>query len=230
MTPGLVIFDCDGVLVDSETIACRVDADLFTEAGFPTTPEEVMQRYVGRSAAFMMSDIEARHSRALPQDFPSRMHTAIAEAFDRELRAVEGVASAIADLPVRRCVASSSTPERIERSLRVTGLLAHFHPHIFSATQVARGKPAPDLFLFAAQRMAASPLDCIVIEDSLAGVEAARAAGMRAIGFTGASHCDEAHPARLRSAGADVILTRMADLPAALRGLSGRSQARRTIG
>lgn len=224
MTPQLAIFDCDGVLVDSEVIACRVDAELFTEIGFPTSVGEIAERYLGRSAAFMLSDIEARHGKPLPKDFSATMHDRIAAAFDRELRAVEGVETALSQIAFARCVASSSTPQRIERSLRVTGLWDRFRPHIFSATQVARGKPAPDLFLFAAKQMDVSPAQCIVIEDSIAGVEAARAAGMHTIGFAGASHCGPDHHDRLRAAGATMIVAAMSGLADAVATLS-RSQA-----
>lgn len=216
MTPQLVIFDCDGVLVDSEVIACRVDADLFTELGFPTTAAEVLERYLGRSAAYMLSDIEARHGRSLPEGFSGLMHERIASVFDRELLAIEGVADAIGSLGCATCVASSSTPGRIERSLRVTGLLDLFRPNLFSATQVERGKPFPDLFLFAAAQMKVEPENCVVIEDSVAGVEAARAAGMRIIGFTGGSHCGAGHADALRAAGATVTISRMTELAAAL--------------
>jgi HAD superfamily hydrolase (TIGR01509 family) len=219
MKAQLVIFDCDGVLVDSEVIACRVDAELFTEHGFPTTADEVMERYVGRSAAFMISDIEMRHGRPLPAEFPALMHEQIASAFDRELRAIDGIGGIVARIVNPKCVASSSTPQRIERSLRVAGLWDFFNPHIFSATQVERGKPAPDLFLFAARQMSAAPDDSIVIEDSVAGVEAARAAGMKVIGFTAGSHCLANHEASLRRAGATEIVSNSSELGQAL-GLS----------
>jgi HAD superfamily hydrolase (TIGR01509 family) len=140
------------------------------------------------------------------------MYERTVRAFDRELKAVDGVTDAIARIPCKICVASSSTPERIERSLRVTGLWKHFHPHIFSATQVSRGKPAPDLFLFAAERMETPPAECVVIEDSPAGIEAARAAKMYVIGFTGGAHCTPAHPGMLRAAGAMEILSSMRGL------------------
>lgn len=214
--PRLVIFDCDGVLVDSETIACPVNAALFTELGLPTTADEVMERYLGRSVAFMLADMEARHDRKLPDGFSALMHERIASAFDQELQAIEGVAAAIGRITCAKCVASSGTPQRIERSLRTTGLLDLLRPYLFSATQVKHGKPAPDLFLFAADQMGVPPSDCVVIEDSLAGVEAGRAAGMRVIGFTGGGHCAAGHADALRTAGAEKVISRMAELSAAL--------------
>lgn len=213
MIPQLVIFDCDGVLIDSEMIACRVDAEYLTEIGFPMTVGDVLDRYIGRSAAFMRQDVEQRFGRPLPGDALAAMERRLAAAFDRELRPIAGVAGAIARIAGKTCVASSSTPQRIEHALRATGLFDFFHPRIFSAVQVARGKPAPDLFLFAAERMGASPADCVVIEDSPAGIEAARAANMSVIGFAGGAHCGPRHGERLRAAGASTILTSMDDLP-----------------
>ena len=135
-------------------------------------------------------------------DFADTLRVRVAAAFDAELAPIAGVEAALAALPYRRCVASSSAPERLRHSLSLTGLLHWFEPHVFSATQVARGKPAPDLFLFAAASMQAAPATCVVIEDSVPGVQAAVAAGMRVIGFTGGGHCRPGHAERLRAAGA----------------------------
>jgi HAD superfamily hydrolase (TIGR01509 family) len=160
----------------------------------------------------MISRIEAERGCTLPADFSARVNRTLFARFETDLKPVEGVREAILALPQPRCVASSSMPERIALSLRVAGLSDLFD-HIFSATEVPRGKPAPDLFLHAATRMGARPEDCLVIEDSAAGVKAAIAAGMRVIGFTGGSHCGPAHADRLRRAGAPVVIDWMADLP-----------------
>jgi len=221
VTAQLVIFDCDGVLVDSETIACRVDAQYLTEIGFPTTEQEALHRYLGRSVAFMRSDLETRFGRPLPDDFSATMHERTVLAFSSELKSVEGIAQVVAQVPCKICVASSSTPERIERALRITGLWERFHPHIFSATQVKRGKPAPDLFLFAAEQMSIAPSECVVIEDSPAGIEAARAAKMRVIGFTGGSHCGPGHAMALRMAGATETAPTANDLAKLLNAAKG---------
>jgi HAD superfamily hydrolase (TIGR01509 family) len=213
----LVIFDCDGVLVDSEVIACRVDAACLTEIGFPTTSAEVMERYVGVSAATMFADLAARHGRPLPSEFPETLRARLAAAFEAELIAMPAIAETLARLTSRRCVASSSTPDRLRHSLAVAGLLHAFDPHIFSATQVQRGKPAPDLFLFAAAQMNIAPQRCVVIEDSRAGVAAAVAAGMRVLGFAGGSHCGPAHAAQLAAAGAATVFADMRDLPKLIR-------------
>lgn len=212
----LVVFDCDGVLVDSETIACRVDAALLTEAGFPLDFEAIRSEFVGMSCASMCRTIEARFGRPLPDDMPARLLAAVLDAFERELAPIRGVAEAVASLAGPRCVASSSDPARIRRSLALTDLLDLFEPHLFSATMVARGKPAPDLFLHAAREMRAEPRRCVVIEDSVPGVLAARAAGMTVLGFHGAGHCAPDHDEKLRAAGATRTFADMALLPSAI--------------
>jgi HAD superfamily hydrolase (TIGR01509 family) len=216
MHSGLVIFDCDGVLIDSEAIACRADAACLAELGITITAEEIMQRYLGISAAAMCSDIEQRYGIVLPPDFVAVLHKRVAAVFDTELTAMAGVEHLLQMMQHRHCVASSSAPERLRHSLSVTGLLGYFEPHIFSATQVARGKPAPDLFLFAADAMQVPPASCVVIEDSVPGVQAAVAAGMRAIGFTGGEHCLSGHAERLHTAGVSAIAADMASLSALL--------------
>jgi HAD superfamily hydrolase (TIGR01509 family) len=164
----------------------------------------------------MIARIEVDQGRALPQDFAERMNRALFARFQTDLKPIAGVREAILALPHPRCVASSSIPERIALSLRVTGL-ADLFDNIFSATQVARGKPAPDLFLHAAQQLGARPGECLVIEDSPAGVQAALAAGMRVIGFVGGGHCGPGHAEVLRRTGAPVVIERMTDLPAAVQ-------------
>jgi HAD superfamily hydrolase (TIGR01509 family) len=212
MTAELIIFDCDGVLIDSEIIACRTDATCLAEVGIAMTTEEVLERYVGISAKAMFADIEARTGVTLPTDFAQTLQRRIAEAFDAELTAMPGIEQALATLTSKICVASSSAPERLRQSLSGVGLLHYFEPHIFSASQVASGKPAPDLFLFAAQQMHIDPTLCLVIEDSVAGVEAAVAAGMHVLGFTGGSHCRPNHRGRLLAAGAPATFAHMGEL------------------
>jgi HAD superfamily hydrolase (TIGR01509 family) len=211
----LLIFDCDGVLVDSETLSCRIDAEILTECGVSYTAEEVARDFTGVSVKDQITRIESERGIRLPDDFTERLNRTLFQRFETDLKPIEGVRDAILSLPFPRCVASSSVPERIALSLRVTGLLKLFD-NVFSSTQVARGKPAPDLFLHAASRMNTLPEECLVIEDSIAGVQAARAAGMRVIGFVGGSHCGPGHAEKLRQAGAPVIIERMSDLPAAV--------------
>jgi HAD superfamily hydrolase (TIGR01509 family) len=213
MPPGLTIFDCDGVLVDSEVIACRVCVPCLAEHGIAITADEVADRYVGMSAASMIADLEARYDRRLPADLYETMRHRIIAAFETEPLTIDGVDAVLAAYGGRVCVASGSTQERVRRCLTLVGLLHHFDPFIFSATQVAKGKPAPDLFLFAAQRMGVDPRDCLVIEDSPHGVTAAVAAGMRVLGFTGGSHCRPGHAGRLLAAGASAVFQQMRELP-----------------
>jgi HAD superfamily hydrolase (TIGR01509 family) len=214
----LLIFDCDGVLVDSEPLSCETDAELLTQCGVPYTAAEVARDFTGVSLKDQIARIEAERGVRLPDDFPKRLNQALFARFETELKPVQGVRDAILSLPFPRCVASSSALERIALSLRVTGL-ADLFDHVFSSTQVLRGKPAPDLFLFAASRMNAHADDCLVVEDSAAGVQAAVAAGMRVIGFTGGGHCGPEHAEKLRQAGSTVIVERMADLPATVAAL-----------
>lgn len=216
MQAELIIFDCDGVLIDSEVIACRADAACFADVGIAISVEEIMDRYLGINALKMCADIEQRYGRSLPDNFGEIMRQRIEAAFEAELAAMAGIEVVLQALPLRRCVASGSSPERLQHSLSLTGLLPYFAPHVFSATQVARGKPAPDLFLFAAASMQAPPEACVVIEDSLPGVQAAVAAGMPAIGFVGGGHCRPGDAQRLKGAGAFAVIDSMSSLPALL--------------
>ncbi len=212
----LLIFDCDGVLVDSEMLSCRVDAELLTELGLPYTVDEILRDFVGVSLKDQIARIKAERDFTLPADFAERLNTTLYKRFETELQPIDGVREAILALPYPRCVASSSVLERIALSLRVTGL-ADLFDHLFSSTQVPRGKPAPDLFLHAARQMNADPRDCLVIEDSPAGVQAALAAGMKVIGFIGGEHCGPSHAQKLIQVGATTLIERMAELPMVIR-------------
>ncbi|MBM3628299.1 MAG: HAD family hydrolase [Alphaproteobacteria bacterium] len=220
-TTRLVIFDCDGVLVDSEAIACRVDARILTSLGFPHGFDDMRDRYVGIPTAAMCADIEARFGRPLPPDIAQRLLDAVLAAFEDELEPIPGIAAALDAIDLPRCVASSSSPPRIRRSLEIAGLLNRLEPHLFSATMVARGKPAPDIFLHAASAMGVDPRGCAVVEDSVPGVLAARAAGMRVLGFVGGGHCGPGHAARLAAAGAELAFDDMTDLPRLLAAQGG---------
>jgi HAD superfamily hydrolase (TIGR01509 family) len=209
----LVIFDCDGVLIDSELLSIQADIECLAEFGIDLSAEEIIERYVGTSD--MVADLEARYGRALP-NFDERHRELVRPLFEAGLQAIAGVAAAIDSFSCRSCVASSSSPERLRHALSLVGLFERFEPHIFSAAHVARGKPAPDLFLHAAERMGVAPQRCVVIEDSLPGVAAAVAAGMLAIGFTGGSHCRPGHDARLADEGAALVIERMTQLVPAL--------------
>jgi HAD superfamily hydrolase (TIGR01509 family) len=208
----LVIFDCDGVLVDSEIVSFEAESAAFAEVGIDVTGEELLARFLGMSSASIFAAIEAERGVRLPADFPARAARRIREAFEQRLRPIPGVGELLESLALRKCVASSSEPARIRHSLALARLLHHFEPHIFSATQVKRGKPAPDLFLLAAESMGTPPGRCLVIEDSVAGITAARAAGMAVLGFSGGGHCRDGHAGRLRSAGAAEVCATMAEV------------------
>jgi HAD superfamily hydrolase (TIGR01509 family) len=218
----LVIFDCDGVLIDSELLTIDVEVGLLAEAGITITADEIIERYVGISMKGMIADLEARFGRPLGDDFAARHALRVNKVFEHELQAMPGIAKVLVGLSGKICVASSSSPERLRHTLGLAELYDSFYPNIFSATMVTRGKPAPDLFLLAAERMGALPSRCVVIEDSLPGVEAAVAAGMTAIGFTGGSHCGAGHAERLGAAGAATVVDAMTGMLPAIAGLSRR--------
>jgi HAD superfamily hydrolase (TIGR01509 family) len=209
----LVIFDCDGVLVDSESLACVVHADVLTEYGYPISAEQVHARFLGRSAREARSEVEAELGRALPDDYTAKLRATIDAVFGASLQPIPHIAETLARLQRPICVASSGTPTRIRSSLGTTQLIHHFGEHLFSALQVARGKPAPDLFLFAAAQMGIAPERCVVIEDSIAGVTAAVAAGMTVFGYHGGSHCSPASATGLRAVGAHLVFDDMRQLP-----------------
>jgi HAD superfamily hydrolase (TIGR01509 family) len=213
---GLVIFDCDGVLVDSERLSIRVDAVYLERLGWPMEEAEIIERFVGRSDADMRAVIEGYLGGPVPAEIDEEFDRLYRETFERELVPVEGVSDVldrlnVAGVPV--CVASSGSHAKIRRSLALTELAHYFGDRIFSATDVARGKPEPDLFLHAARSLGASPGECAVIEDSVYGVEAALAAGMQPFAFAGGVTPRD----RLSGIGRGaVVFNRMAELPALL--------------
>ena len=209
----LIIFDCDGVLVDSEVISCRAHAETLTRHGYPITADEVLNRFLGVSDREARLMIENEISRKLPNDFESQVRQATLQFYADDLRAISYVGEAIAAIGLPKCVASSGTPEKIRHGLTCAGLYDQLAPHIFSASEVKRGKPAPDLFLFAAEQMQAAPAQCLVIEDSIPGVTGAVAAGMTVLGFHSGSHCPPGHADTLRAAGAIMTFEDMRQLP-----------------
>lgn len=209
----LIIFDCDGVLVDSEVISCRAHSDVLTRHGYPITSDQVLKRFLGVSDREARQTIEREMGRKLPDDFEAQMKQAALDRYESELVAIPHIGEAIAAIDLAKCVASSGTPEKIRHGLTCAGLFETLAPDIFSAVQVARGKPAPDLFLFAAEQMGAAPARCLVIEDSVPGVTGGRAAGMTVLGFHGGSHCRAGHADLLRAAGAAVTFDDMRQLP-----------------
>jgi HAD superfamily hydrolase (TIGR01509 family) len=212
----LVIFDCDGVLVDSERIAVRVSAAGLTRLGWPLNEADILERFVGRSDAYIHAEIAARLGAPVADGWQLEFQRLYREAFAAELKPVDGVIDALDTITLLTCVASSGTHEKIRYSLGLVGLLARFDGRIFSVTDVSRPKPAPDLFEYAARRMRVEPSVCAVVEDSPSGIEAARAAGMRAFGYAGG--LTPRH--RLEGPGT-VVFNDMQELP----GLISRSSA-----
>jgi HAD superfamily hydrolase (TIGR01509 family) len=214
----LVIFDCDGVLVDTERIAVRVDVAVLAELGWTMTEAEVVERFMGRTDADMVAAVEAYLGRPLPPDWEAPFQGWYRQAFEAELKPVPGVIDALDAIGTPTCVASSGTHERMRFTLGLTGLYDRFAGRIFSADDVARGKPAPDLFLHAAARMEVAPAECVVIEDSRYGVEAARAAGMRALGYAGGLT-----PRAWLEGPGTIVFDDMRELPRLLASAEGRT-------
>jgi HAD superfamily hydrolase (TIGR01509 family) len=200
---GALIFDFDGVIADSEAIANTVLAEIVTGLGHPTTLDQSLARYSGSRWDEVIAEIEAAIGKPLPSDFSGQLKLATLERFRTDLKEVSGATNFIRHFShIPRCIASSSSIDRLQLCLSVLELEAEFGNHVFSADMVARGKPHPDIFLFAAGKLGVSPDECLVIEDSAGGIRAAVAAGMTAIGLCAASHIREGHDAKLRDAGA----------------------------
>jgi HAD superfamily hydrolase (TIGR01509 family) len=186
--PDLIIFDCDGVLIDSEVISAEVLIALARPLGLTLTVPYIRDHFVGRSFPTVARTIRTAFGLALPEDFEARYRAELLARFAAEVKVTPGLIPMLDRLRVRACVATSSSPARVARSLAVVGLTARFGPDVFTASEVLRGKPAPDLFLHAADRMGVAPARCLVIEDSRPGVAAAQAAGMAVLLYTGGSH------------------------------------------
>jgi HAD superfamily hydrolase (TIGR01509 family) len=208
--PKLVIFDCDGVLVDSEPIAARVTVQMMIELGIPTTVEEVRTLFLGDTLANVVRGIEQRAPEPPPAGWVDTMEARLWDEFRRSLKPVSGAPEAVDRVlaaGIAACVASQGAPEKMQVSLGVTGLLPRFAGRVFSARMVARPKPFPDLFLYAAEQLGVAPEQTVVVEDSAFGVRAAVAAGMRALGYSAS-----VGPRKLADAGAEVFDS-MHDLP-----------------
>jgi HAD superfamily hydrolase (TIGR01509 family) len=211
MKPDLIIFDCDGVLIDSEVLSCRCLSEVLAGYGISLGLDQALDLFLGRSATAVLNHYQAL-GRSVPEQFYMELRTSVRAAFLAALCPIEGVGSVLEGLQIPHCVASSSDLDRVSFSLSLTGLAPHFGSRLYSAQMVERGKPAPDLFLYAAERMQAKPCNTLVIEDSVSGVTAAKAAGMTAWGFVGGSHYRSRDgKAMLLGAGADRVFERMAD-------------------
>lgn len=217
----LVIFDCDGVLVDSEIIAARVNADLFTREGYPITAEEAAFRFAGIQGPDIWAMVEGELGRRLPPTLFDETEAEIDRRLATEVEALAGADDMLAGLRHETCVCSNSSEARIALMLERVGLAGHFRGRIFSAADIAgcRPKPAPDIFLHAARALSVTPAEAVVVEDSTAGVRAAAAAGMRVVGFTGATHSWPGHGEALIEAGAETVIRRLADVPRLVEAL-----------
>jgi HAD superfamily hydrolase (TIGR01509 family) len=220
----LIIFDCDGVLVDSEAVYVDAELQFLADAGVRFERTAYMRAFMGLAPdewrKRLGAEMQARTGRPIAADFFGSLDAFVTRALATRLRALPGARDAIGGLDMLRCVASSTPLERLRWKLQHTGLLDLFAPHVFSAEMVPRGKPAPDLFLHAAASLGVDPRRCVVVEDSVNGVLAGRAAGMRVIGLTAGAHCLDGHAAALQAGGADVVIDTFADLRPALSGLS----------
>jgi HAD superfamily hydrolase (TIGR01509 family) len=205
----LLIFDCDGVLVDSDRISLRIQAERISALGLKMSYEDCVRDFLGLGMPATLRILTERLGRPVPEGWEAELDAAVRDGFRRELTAVPGVVEALEEIKLPACVASSGSHEKMRLTLGLTGLWDRFSGCIFSADEVQRGKPAPDLFLHAASRMSTPPERCVVVEDSPFGIAAAKAAGMPAFGFAAATPA-----ARLDSA--DAVFTSMAELPGLL--------------
>jgi HAD superfamily hydrolase (TIGR01509 family) len=217
----VVIFDCNGVLVDSEPLSTAIVSQEFIRAGFGLTPDVVARYFTGRRQSDMFAEVEIAAGRKLPKDFAATVANATLRRFRTELRATAHVAHALSWLRGPKCVASSSTLDRMRVSLETTDLIRFFEPNLFSAADVPNGKPAPDLFLHVAAKMHVKPGDCLVVEDSPAGVSAAVADGMTVVGFVGGNHAASGLGKHLRAAGARAVISDMRALKGTVIDLRG---------
>ncbi len=218
----LIIFDCDGVLVDSEIIAAQVESRLLTEAGYPISPEEMGERFAGMTWQNILLAVEKEADIPLSASLIDKSEKLLDARLARDVKIIENVKFALARLTQPRCICSNSSIKRLDMMLGKVGLKDYFAPHIFSAKDLGadRVKPKPDIFLHGAEQMGVSPLRTVVVEDSVHGIHGARAAGMRVIGFSGASHTYPSHADRLTEAGAETVISRMSELPAIVAALA----------
>jgi HAD superfamily hydrolase (TIGR01509 family) len=218
----LYVFDCDGVLIDSEIIASTVDSEFLAKFGYEITPDEVTVRFAGLTGRAAGDVVEAETGRKLPDDFFERVQQEIDQRLARDLKAVPGVHEMLDRLDGQpTCVCSNSSMERLKISLGKARLWDRLMPHVYSATEVGdlQPKPAPNVYRYAMAQFGADPRDTVVLEDSVSGVTAAKAAGARVIGFTGGAHSWPGHADALTDAGAETVINRLVDLPATAEGL-----------
>ncbi|MGH6926110.1 MAG: HAD family hydrolase [Propylenella sp.] len=217
----LIIFDCDGVLIDSEIVSARIDSELLRDIGYEVEPEELALRFAGFTTERIFRTVGEEIGRAVPDELIRRAKEETDRRLAIEVQPIAGVHEMLDALDDPRCICSNSRGERLRASLTPSGLWDRFRPYIFSAQEVGsgRGKPAPDVFLHAAGVFEIDPAEALVVEDSTTGVTAGVAAGMRVVGFTGASHTWPGHAEALMEAGAMTVVNRLADVPATVQAL-----------
>jgi HAD superfamily hydrolase (TIGR01509 family) len=218
--PDLIIYDCDGTLVDSERLVAEICLEAIHGLGLTDwTMDRYVETFVGMPGHVGWSEVWKVLGRTMPQAFNDGVDVRISTALDERLELLPGVRETVTALGAPRCVASSTRHDHLVMRIRQMGLGDLFGEHVFSASQVRRAKPAPDVFLFSAAQMGADPKDCVVIEDSVPGVSAALRAGMHVIGYTGAAHDPHAMQIKLAAAGARAVARHMSDVPALVRAL-----------
>ncbi len=220
MPARAIIFDCDGVLVDSEVIYLEVERTLLAQIGLTYEPVAYKERFIGLTMpdffAELRADFAERGEGTFPEDFEHQVISQSMARIERELQTIAGVEDVLHAFDGAKAVASSSQIDKLHKKLEITNLHHHFNPHIYSGDEVARGKPAPDLFLHAAEKIGHAPSACIAIEDSANGVRSAVAAGMTVWGFTGGGHADDGLARRLKAAGAHEVFESFAEVSAKL--------------
>ena len=221
--PGfdLILFDCDGVLVDSEIIAAEVESKLLRDSGFDITTEDMCIRFAGMDWKSILLTIEQEADIPISAQLIDKSEKVLDAALARRVKMIEGVRYALAKITEQRCICSNSSSPRLDMMLTKVGLKPYFEGHIYSAKDLGpdRTKPKPDIYLHGAKQFGVDPKKCLVVEDSVHGVHAARAAGMRVIGFTGGSHTYPTHADRLTDAGAETVISRMVELPQMVEAL-----------
>ena len=218
----LVIFDCDGVLMDSEIVAAAAELEVYKEYGVEMTPLEFAERFAGKDSAASLTDIEAELGRSLPDDIIERIRDNVSKKCGAEAQMIIGADSVLDQLDQARCICSNGPQDKMKVMLSRVGLYDKFRPYIFSAKDFdpPKHKPLPDLIFKALEEFSVSARECVVVEDSVHGIGAARAAGTRVIGFTGATHSYPSHGDELVDAGAETVINRLSDLPAVIEALT----------
>lgn len=223
----VIVFDCDGVLIDSEGLAAEALVAELSCRGVIVSVVEALEQFTGLNAADTARELHTRYGFVMPDDFWDQVRGRRQDLYRTRLRPADGIFALLESISGPKCVASSSSPASLKYSLSLVGLWDHFAPHVFSSVFVKNGKPAPDIFLLAAERMRARPQDCVVIEDSLAGIRAAKAANMRVLGYVGGSHCSPDHIERVRGADVEKIFTSHNEIKNYLKDTGSRQGAGR---